>query len=113
MEINGIFSEAFWYIAPILVAFTTAFTGFINQLFKVKGSTAKQLISWAVGAASAVAAWGLGFIGFGEPVWLGVVCLSAVVGLSSNGIYDIKAIRNFINTWFSKLNYAKELQNKE
>jgi len=111
--VNGIFSEAFWYIAPILVALTTALTGVINQLFNVKGSTVKQVISWVVGAGVSVCAWGLGCIGFGDPVWLGVVCLCVVVGLSSNGFYDINVIHNFIDTWFRRLGAAKELQDKQ
>jgi len=107
MEINGIFSEEFWYIAPILVALTTALTGVINQVFGVSKGTVKQLISWAVGAATAVGAWGLGVIGFGDPEWLGVVCLCVVVGLSSNGFYDIPTIHNFIDKWFSVLDVKK------
>lgn len=111
MGINGIFSEAFWYIAPILVALTTMLTGAINRRFQVKGE-AKQILSWVVGSAFSVSAWALGFIGFGAPTWLGVVCLCVVVGLSSNGFYDIPTIKNFINSWYKKLEQAKELQDK-
>ena len=100
--VTGIFSESFWYIAPILVTFTTAVAGLINQGFNVGPAWAKQLISWIVGAVSAVGAWGLKFITFGNPVWLGVVALSVVVGLSSNGFYDIPTIKNWVNTWFTK-----------
>lgn len=110
MDINGIFSEAFWYVAPILVTMTTALAGAINQRFHIASGTVKQVISWITGSVLSVGAWFLGFIGFGEPVWLGVVCLCAVVGLSSNGFYDIAFIRNFINTWFTKLDKTKELQ---
>lgn len=96
----GIFSEEFWYVAPILVALTTGLTGIINQGAKLEQSWLKQLISWVVGSGMAVAAWALKVITFGEPVWLGVVCLCVVVGLSSNGFYDISFIRNWIDTWF-------------
>jgi hypothetical protein len=41
-------------------------------------------------------------ITFGDPVWLGVVALAIVVGLSSNGLYDIPTIKNWINSWFIK-----------
>jgi len=101
--IQGIFSEAFWYIAPILVTATTFLTGLINQgLARVCNmpSWAKQLISWGVGAGLSCAAWGLGVITFGTPVWVGVVALCVVVGLSSNGIYDISFIKNWIEKWF-------------
>jgi hypothetical protein len=33
----------------------------------------------------------------GEPTWLAIVCLCGVVGLSSNGIYDIPFIKNLID----------------
>lgn len=100
--INGIFSESFWWVAPILVTMTTALAGLINQGFKVPYAWLKQLISWVLGAGLACGAWGLKLITFGDPVWLGVVSLCLVVGLSSNGIYDIPTIKNWINTWFVK-----------
>jgi len=102
--INGIFSEAFWYIAPILVALTTTITGLINQgitsVWEAMPAWLKQLISWVVGAGLAVGAWAIKVIEFGDPVWLGVVCLCAVVGLASNGIYDIPFIKKWIDSWF-------------
>ena len=98
----GIFSESFWYIAPILVALTTAVAGLINQGFKVKPAWVKQIISWVIGSGASVGAWALKLIAFGNPVWLGVVCLCVVVGLASNGFYDIPTIKNWINTWFVK-----------
>lgn len=100
--VTGIFSESFWYIAPILVAITTALAGLINQGFKIGKAWLKQLISWVLGAGLSVGAWALKLIAFGDPVWLGVVCLCIVVGLASNGFYDIPTIRNWINTWFVK-----------
>lgn len=100
--ILGIFSESFWWVAPILVTLTTGLTGLINQGFKIQHGWLKQLISWVLGAGLSVGAWALKVITFGNPVWLGVVCLCVVVGLASNGIYDISVIRNWINTWFVK-----------
>lgn len=100
--ILGIFSESFWWAAPILVTLTTALAGLINQGLKVGPSWLKQLISWVLGAGLSVGAWAIKMVTFGEPVWLGVVCLCIVVGLSSNGFYDIAFIRNWINSWFVK-----------
>lgn len=71
--INGIFSESFWWVAPILVTMTTALAGLINQGFKVPYAWLKQLISWVLGAGLSCGAWGLKLITFGDPVWLGVV----------------------------------------
>lgn len=98
--ITGIFSESFWWVAPILMSVTVALTGAINSIFKVEKGEWKQVISWFVGAALSVGAWALKLVEFGDPVWLGVVALCVVVGLSSNGVYDIEAIRAFINKIF-------------
>ena len=106
MDITGIFSEAFWYIAPILVTMTTFLAGLFNQCVVEKfvpeqhRAWLKQLVAWIFGTGLSVAAWGLKVIAFGNPVWLGVIALCVVVGLSSNGIYDIQFIRNWIETWF-------------
>ena len=100
--IIGIFSTSFWYIAPILVALTTSLTGVINQGLKVKPTWLKQLISWVIGSGLSVGAWALNLLSFGNPIWLGVVCLCVVVGLASNGFYDIPTIKNFVDSWFVK-----------
>ena len=106
MDITGIFSEAFWYVAPILVTLTTTFAGLFNQGVIEKfvpeqhRAWLKQLVAWVFGAALSVGAWGVGVIAFGNPVWLGIVALCVVVGLSSNGVYDIPFIKNWVDTWF-------------
>ena len=106
MDITGIFSEAFWYIAPILVTMTTFIAGLINQGLIDKfvpskhHAWLKQLIAWIIGAGLSCAAWGLKVITFGNPVWLGVICLCVVVGLASNGVYDIPFMRGWIEKWF-------------
>ena len=106
MNITGIFSEAFWYIAPILVTMTTFIAGLINQGLVDKFVPSKhhvwlkQLIAWIIGVGLSCAAWGLKVIAFGNPVWLGVICLCVVVGLASNGVYDIPFMRGWIEKWF-------------
>jgi hypothetical protein len=108
MDITGIFSEAFWYVAPILVTLTTVIAGLLNQGIVEKfvpeqhRSWLKQLIAWVIGAGLSVGAWGVKVIEFGQPVWLGVIALCVVVGLSSNGIYDIPFMRKWIEKWFVK-----------
>ena len=99
--INGIFSEAFWWIAPILMTLTVAIAGVINGWTKANGFLC-QLTAWLIGSGLSVGAWALKLIKFGDPVWLGVVCLCIVVGLSSNGVYDIPAIKAFVDSWFKK-----------
>lgn len=101
-NISGIFSTEFWYIAPILVTITTTIAGVINQAIKINQGWIKQIVSWIIASGLSVGAWALKMIAFGNPVWLGIVCLCVVVGLSSNGFYDIPTIKNFINSWFTK-----------
>ena len=100
--ISGIFSESFWWVAPILVTMTTAITGLINQSFKISNGIWPQLIAWLVGSGLSVGAWGIKLIEFGDPIWLGIVCLCIVTGLASNGVYDIPVIKNWIDTWFTE-----------
>lgn len=100
--IKGIFSESFWYIAPLLMTATVSLTGVINGLFKIVNGIWPQIVSWVVGSIFAVVAWALKLIEFGQPVWLGVVALAIVTGLSSNGIYDIPAIKAFVDKWFGR-----------
>jgi len=95
--ISGIFSTAFWYVAPIIISITTFITGLFNNCFHIEKNWVKQLVSWIVAAGLSVGSWAIHFITFGEPVWLGVVALSIVTGLSSNGFYDIEAIKSFVN----------------
>lgn len=102
--IKGIFSESFWYVAPLLMALTVALAGVINGAFKITKGMWPQVVAWIVGAALSVATWALRLIEFGEPVWLGVVMLAIVVGLSSNGVYDIPTIKAFVDKWFSRDN---------
>ena len=100
--IKGIFSENFWWIAPILMTLTVSITGVINGAFKIVKGMWPQIVSWIVGAGLSVAAWALKLIEFGDPVWLGVVALCVVVGLSSNGVYDIPTIKAFVDKWFNR-----------
>ena len=100
--IKGIFSENFWWIAPILMSITVAITGVINGAFKIVKGMWPQLVSWVVGSLLSVGAWAIKLIEFGDPVWLGVVALCVVVGLSSNGVYDIPSIKAFVDSWFHR-----------
>ena len=109
--IKGIFSESFWYIAPLLMALTVALAGFIIGLFKITKGIWPRLVAWAVGALLSVAAWALHLIKFGDPVWLGVVMLAIVVGLYSNVVYDILTIKAFVDKWFARGGF-KELRKK-
>ena len=106
--IKGIFSESFWYIAPLLMTLTVALAGVINGAFKITKGIWPQIVAWVVGALLSVVTWALKLIEFGQPVWLGVVMLAIVVGLSSNGMYDIPTIKAFVDKWFNRTNVKIE-----
>ena len=94
------FGESFWYMAPILMAATTFLSGAIIGLFKTESALWKQVTSWIVAAILSVGSYFLGIVSLTPPVWLGVVMLWVVVGLSSNGIYDIPTIKEFVEKLF-------------
>lgn len=101
MNLTEIFNDQFWYMAPALVALTTLLAGTINQAAKLQNGILKQLIAWAVGALLSCGSILLGFLG-DDIGWQSYVALSVVVGLSSNGVYDVTFIQNWIGTWFTK-----------
>lgn len=96
-----LFTTEFWYMAPILASFTTLVAGGIGSKVGANGVW-KQIIAWVTGAVVSVAAWYLGLVNVGNPTWLALIALTIVVGLSSNGIYDIPFIKNFIKMLMEK-----------
>lgn len=97
MITTTLFTDAFWYYAPILASLTVTLTGAINGRFNITNGIWPQIVSWIVGTVLTVGAWFLGLVPLGEPTWLAIVCLCGVVGLSSNGIYDIPFIKSIID----------------
>ena len=96
-----LFTTDFWYMASSLSAVTVFIAGLINGKFNIVNGIWPQLVSWITGSVLSVAAWFFGLIPVGEPTCLAVIVLCCVVGLSSNGIYDIPTIKNFIDKRFS------------
>ena len=99
MDVQALFTTEFWYYAPILSAQTVTVAGAINGKFNIEGFWS-QLVAWVTGAILSVAGWFIGIVHVGEPTWAAVICLCAVVGLSSNGIYDIPFIKGLIDKIF-------------
>ena len=98
MVTEMLFTDAFWYYAPILAALTVTIAGAINGKFNITQGFWPQLVAWITGSVLTVGGYFIGLITcIGEPVWLALVCLCAVVGLSSNGIYDIPFIKSIID----------------
>jgi len=102
MDVQTLFTTDFWYMAPTLSAVTVFIAGLINGKFNITEGIWPQVVAWVTGSVLSVGAWILGAINVGQPVWLAVVMLCVVVGLSSNGIYDIPTIKAFIDKLFSK-----------
>ena len=100
--LSTLFTTEFWYYAPILSTLTVAIAGAINGKFNITTGFWPQLVAWITGAVLTVAAWFLGFVPLGQPTWLAIVCLCGVVGLSSNGIYDIPFIKGIIDKLLPK-----------
>ena len=96
-----LFTTDFWYMAPILSSITVIIASAINNQFGIKKFWA-QLVSWGVASVLGVGTWALNLIALGTPTWLSVVCLCVVVGLSSNGIYDIPTIKDYVNKFFKR-----------
>ena len=101
MELQMLFTTEFWHMAPTLSALTVFIAGLINGKFNIVNGFWPQLVSWITGSVLSVAAWFFGLIPVGEPTWLAVIVLCGVVGLSSNGRYDIPSIKNFIDNRFA------------
>ena len=96
-----LFTTDFWYMAPILSTVTVFIAGLINGKFNIVNGFWPQLVAWITGSVLSVGAWFFELVAVGEPTWVAVIVLCGVVGLSSNGIYDIPTIKNFIDKRFT------------
>lgn len=98
--ILAFFTEHFWATATGLLTISTMITGSINGKFN-PNSTWKQVIAWLVSIVLTVGCYFLGLITVANPVWLSLAATGLIVGLASNGFYDIKFIKEWIQSWFS------------
>ena len=101
MDSQMLFTTDFWYMASSLSAVTVFIAGLINSKFNIVNGFWPQLVAWITGSVLSVAAWFFGLVAVGEPTWVAVIVLCGVVGLSSNGIYDIPTIKNFVDKLFA------------
>lgn len=109
MITTALFTEAFWYYAPILATLTVTIAGAINGKFDITKGIWPQLVAWITGTILTVGGWFIGLVTcIGEPTWLALVCLCGVVGLSSNGIYDIPFIKSIIDKMLPTLIASKK-----
>lgn len=94
-----LFTTEFWYYAPIISTLTATIAGAINGKFNISGFYS-QLVAWITGTILSIASWFIGIVHVGEPAWISLTFLCVIVGLSSNGIYDIPFIKGLIDKTF-------------
>lgn len=98
MEMVGfMLSEYFWSIVTGLVALTMGVTGIIGNGLKLEGE-AKQVVSWGVSVLLTVATYLSGLFTVVPPAWISLFLIGLMVGLVSNGVYDVPTIKSFINS---------------
>jgi hypothetical protein len=92
--------ESMWYIIPILASITMAGTQALKTKFSMN-SVWTQVTSWIISIVLSVGGWYLGIAPVGEPTWLSLIALGLFTGLVSNGLFDLKTIREWIEKLFS------------
>ena len=102
-----LFTTDFWYMAPTLSTITVFIAGLINNKFNITEGIWPQIVAWSTGSILSVAAWFFGLVTVGTPTWLAVIVLCVVVGLSSNGIYDIPTISSFVDKMLKQKTLVK------
>lgn len=108
MEVlTNLFTDSFWYTASFIAVITVALTSTINAKLN-PNKVWKQVISWVISVALTVGAYFLDIVNVSEPTWLSLVCIGLVVGLTSNGLYDIPFIKSVMNKWMDFLGKGKE-----
>ena len=95
-------AENFWATAASLGVIATMIAGVINGWFN-PNKVWKQVIAWLVSIGLTVGSYFMGLIHVAEPTWLTLTATGLIVGLVSNGIYDIPTMQNFIAKLFHEL----------
>ena len=100
-SILNFFTENFWATATSLGVVATMVAGAINGKLHTN-KVWRQVVAWAVSIVFTVGGYFLGMINVAEPAWLTLTATGLVVGLTSNGIYDIPVIQDFIARVFGE-----------
>ena len=92
-------SDNFWATAGSIAAVSTMISGAI--IGKLKPNYIwKQVIAWVIAVGLTVGSYFLNIVTVEQPVWFTLTATGLVVGLVSNGIYDIPTIKSFITRLF-------------
>lgn len=94
--IVSFFLDHFWATCAMLSSITVIIAGYFNALLNTN-KIWKQVVSWVISIILTVGGYFAGTITLNEPVWLTIILTGIIVGLSSNGIYDIPKIKELIN----------------
>lgn len=88
-------SEHFWAVASAMITVTTFLTGLVNKYVN-PSSVWKQIISWDISFALTLIVFKIGIIQAASPVWLSIVFTAVIIGMASNGFYDIPFIKKIV-----------------
>lgn len=105
-DIINFFTENFWATAVTLGTVATTITGVINGKLQ-PNNIWRQVIAWLVSVVLTVGAYFLELIVVEDPVWLTLTATGLIVGLVSNGIYDVPTIKNLIKKLFNEPTVAQ------
>ena len=86
-----------WAIATAILASTTVITEIINKKLNPNGVW-KQVISWTVSIVLTVIAYFSGSYEFPGIPYITVPVTGLVVGLASNGFYDIPYVKDYVRS---------------
>ena len=101
-SVLNFFTENFWATAASLGTVATMISGLINGWLN-PNKVWRQVIAWVVSIALTVGGYFLNLVVVADPVWLTLTATGLIVGLVSNGIYDIPVIEAFIAKIFHEL----------
>ena len=100
--IINFFTENFWATCALLASLTVTISGYINTKLDTN-NVWKQVVAWLVSIFLTIGTYFIGIIQLGEPIWLSIPLTGVIVGLSSNGIYDIPKIKGFIKYLYNTI----------
>ena len=101
------FSENFWATALSLGTISTMIAGVFNGWLK-PNKVWRQVIAWIISIGLTVCFYFLKFVVVADPVWLSLTATGLVVGLVSNGVYDIPTMEKFVENIFHELPVASQ-----
>ena len=95
--------DNFWAVVAMISPIAILITGLINNLLHAN-DVWKRVISWLVAALLTTVAYYLQLIPLNEPIYVNLPITGLIIGLVSNGVYSIDAIKAFIKKLYSFIN---------